>query len=233
MFRAWCIPLVVGQSSYPVNSRDWRLHLYFFVSILTPRASTLCDSETRSRRVIYEILVCCFFFFGSRAESVLRTCLGGKLSCNLSRVLRLVACIAVRCLRCLRETSFTLLAYRAGHWRYHHIPLYTIINLHFNETSLYIHKLVSIWNSYLDSKIFIADIDNENPISAFTPLRSTTAHRLRHLPPPFPPPLTPPALTLPLSWIPSFQFQRRYDTISGIQIAIQAVNTTTIPRQRR
>ena len=90
-----------------------------------------------------------------------------KLTCDpshfVTRCMHLCSLSAV----CLCDTSFTLLTYRAGHFRIQRSSLYTIINLHFNETSLYIHQCLSISNSWTQ----IARI----PSLTVAPLRSTTA----------------------------------------------------------
>ena len=90
-----------------------------------------------------------------------------KLTCDpshfVTRCMHLCSLSAV----CLCDTSFTLLTYRAGHLRIQRSSLYSIINLHFNETSLYIHQCLSISNSWTQ----IARI----PSLTVAPLRSTTA----------------------------------------------------------
>ena len=89
----------------------------------------------------------------------------GKLTCDpshfVTRCMHLCSLSAVF----LCDTSFTLLTCRAGHLRIQRLSLYTIINLHFNETSLCIHQCLSISNSNLDPKMFIVDIETENPFS--------------------------------------------------------------------
>ena len=63
------------------------------------------------------------FLVGSRTEPT-RQLLSRDQLCSTSRILRLVACIIVRCLQCLCETRFTLLIFRAGHMR--NPPLITL-----------------------------------------------------------------------------------------------------------
>ena len=63
------------------------------------------------------------FFFPCRINDPTRQLLGRDQLCSTNHILRLVACIIVRCLRCLCETRFTLLVLRAGHLR--NLPLIT------------------------------------------------------------------------------------------------------------
>ena len=79
-----------------------------------------------------------------------------------------VTCIIVRCLRCFCETSFTLLAYRAGQLRTVHISHTTSLNLSHSWTCILTQSLSS-WTSIL----------RISPLP-ITLLRSTTAHWLCH-----------------------------------------------------